>query len=123
MPGMEVYAREQSDSSSFELYLAQLESIAKGREKSPPDQMRCFELLQQMTSCAERTEKKTLKELQRKAEDIVMDILLNGCCPSVRWGSCPAGVASAAQSTRPRRLRMLVASSPLPLNLDPCISS
>eukprot|EP00873_Tetraselmis_striata_P027810 jgi/Tetstr1/448074/TSEL_035373.t1 len=90
MAGMEVYLPEGGGAggAGFEVYVAQLESVANGRAAARPDQKQCFLLLQQAIATLEHTEKAVFKTHQRKCEDVVMDILFTGACPSVRRLIC-----------------------------------
>lgn len=85
MAGMEVYLPDAGAArTGFEVYVAQLQSIANGRATTRPDQKQCFLLLQQTIATLEATEKAVFKAHQRKCEDVVVDILFTGACPSVR---------------------------------------
>jgi hypothetical protein len=84
MAGMEVYLPDLGEGRpGFEVYVAQLESIAKGKATAKPDQKQCFQLLQQVISTLEHTEKGAFKKYQRKCEDVVMELLFAGASPSV----------------------------------------
>jgi hypothetical protein len=76
---------DEEDCLGFKIWVAELELIvgsSRGKKKADPTQ--AFLLLQKLVTTLDRTDRKEVREYQRRCEDALIDILLKGAPPPVR---------------------------------------
>lgn len=82
-PVIDVFYDEE-ECLPFDVFVAELELLV-GNKQSKPDGVALLQLLQKMIATINRTERKILKQYQKRCEGIFTDLLAVGASPVVRW--------------------------------------